>query len=50
MIFRYDNVKHHPEIKTFPHHKHIGKQILPSKEPEVFTILKEIEKIIKTKN
>ncbi|NOX47592.1 MAG: hypothetical protein GXO89_11515 [Chlorobi bacterium] len=24
MIFRYDNVKHHPDIATFPHHKHIS--------------------------
>ena len=23
-IFRYDNAPHHPEIVTFPHHKHIG--------------------------
>ncbi len=49
MIFRYDNVKHHPHIKTFPHHKHVAEQILPSKEPDIFTVLKEIQKIIKTK-
>lgn len=23
LIFRYDMAPHHPEIKTFPHHKHI---------------------------
>jgi len=27
MIFRYDNAKHHPEIKTFPNHKHIQSKI-----------------------
>ena len=26
MIFRYDNSPHFPEIETFPHHKHVGKQ------------------------
>ncbi len=33
MIFRYDNVKHHPDISTFPHHKHIPDKIIPSSEP-----------------
>lgn len=24
LVFRYDNVPHYPDIKTFPHHKHVG--------------------------
>jgi len=47
MIFRYDNSQHHPEIKTFPHHKHIFKCILEAKEPEMIDILIEIFEIIK---
>ena len=23
MVFRYDNSPHHPEISTYPHHKHV---------------------------
>jgi hypothetical protein len=25
-VFRYDNSPHHPELPTFPHHKHVGSQ------------------------
>ncbi|RLD68235.1 MAG: hypothetical protein DRI95_03505 [Bacteroidetes bacterium] len=42
MIFRYDNVKHHPNISTFPHHKHIDNDIIPSSEPDFMLILSEI--------
>jgi hypothetical protein len=38
---RYDNAKHHPEIKTFPHHKHISGKIEDSKEPELIDVLSE---------
>lgn len=23
LILRYDNAPHHPEVETFPHHKHL---------------------------
>ena len=26
-ILRYDNVPHHPEIRTHPHHKHKGNEV-----------------------
>jgi len=45
-IFRYDNVQHHKEIKTFPHHKHTTNGIVESKEPNLKQILDEIEEII----
>jgi len=32
LIFRYDNVKHHRKIKTFPHHKHTTNGIVESSE------------------
>ena len=46
LIFRYDNAEHHPEIKTFPHHKHIPGAILESQEPEIKDVLSEIEPIV----
>lgn len=45
-IFRYDNAPHHKEIETFPHHKHVGDKILPSKEKNLLEVLKEIENLI----
>ena len=46
-IFRYDNAYHHRELKTFPHHKHMGDNILESHEPDLYEILIEIQKLIK---
>ena len=50
-IFRYDNAKHHPEVKTFPHHKHSGKETVPDKvveseEISLKDVLLEIERLI----
>jgi len=39
----YDNVKHHPDIPTFPHHKHIDNNIISSSEPDFTIILSEIK-------
>jgi len=47
MIFRYDNAKHHPEIETFPHHKHTPKKVKQSTEPELIDVLLEIQDRIK---
>lgn len=44
MIFRYDNVQHHGEIRTFPDHKHIDNEVIESSEPHLENILTEIEK------
>ena len=46
MIFRYDNVQHHRNIKTFPHHKHTPNNIVESKEPTLKQILNEVEQHI----
>ncbi len=45
-IIRWDNSPHWKEIETFPHHKHIGEQVLPSSRATIKDVLKEIEKII----
>ena len=43
-IFRYDNAPHHPEIVTFPHHKHIGPQdcLTPADQPGLNSVLQEV--------
>lgn len=48
IVFRYDNVEHHPHISTFPHHKHDGSEetITASRAPTFAQILAEIEGLI----
>lgn len=46
-VFRYDNAPHHPDIITFPHHKHRGAaRIAPTDQPSVNQVLGEIEKYL----
>lgn len=42
LIFRYDNSKHHFNLNSFPHHKHLGSKVISSQEPTLEEILKEI--------
>lgn len=48
MVFRYDNSPHHPEITTYPHHKHVKGEKVPrrSKEVGLRDVLLEIEEMI----
>jgi len=43
LIFRYDNRPHHPEVNTFPHHKHIrnSREPQPSRKPSIKEVLNE---------
>jgi hypothetical protein len=43
-VFRYDNAPHHPEIITFPHHKHSGPQdrLTPADQPSLSQVMAEI--------
>ena len=43
LIFRYDNARHYKGIKSFPNHKHLPNTIEASSEPEITTVLSEIE-------
>jgi hypothetical protein len=43
LICRWDNAPHHPEIETFPHHKHEGGKMCPSEEVTLDAALKLIE-------
>ena len=44
-IFRYDNAEHHPELPTFPDHKHegLGETVTSSNQPSARAIRDEIE-------
>ncbi len=44
-IFRYDNSQYHPEVDTFPHHKHEGpdEHVVACRQPSVRVIRDEIE-------
>jgi len=42
LIFRYDNAPHHPETSTHPHHKHVGSEILESRQPTLAEVMDEI--------
>ena len=47
LVFRYDNAPHHPELPTFPLHKHLpGKKVVSSSEKSLIDILDEIGEII----
>ena len=48
MVFRYDNAPHHPEITTYPHHKHISGEEKPKQSEEIGLrdVLSEIEEMI----
>lgn len=46
LIFRYDNAPHHPEVATFPHHKHTATGITESDAPAFAAVLAEAEKAV----
>ena len=46
MLLRYDNAPHHPEIDSYPHHKHTPYKIIPTTMPSLKDILNEISAII----
>jgi hypothetical protein len=47
MIFRYDMAPHHPEIPTFPHHKHTpSNKVTACNPPALGQVLEEIDATI----
>lgn len=51
LIYRYDNAPHHPEIPTFPHHKHLSNgHVIAAREPSLPDILKEILELFISKH
>jgi hypothetical protein len=46
LIFRYDDAPHHPHLATFPHHKHVGSQVIEATPPDLSQIIAEIDPLI----
>jgi hypothetical protein len=42
LLLRWDNAPHHPEIPTFPHHRHEGERVSPSVRVTVEEVLAEL--------
>lgn len=45
LVFRYDNAPHHPEIATFPHHKHTADAVVEAIEPTLRDVLMELAQL-----
>lgn len=45
LIFRYDDTPHFRSIDTFPHHKHLESNAIPSTKPKVQRVIEEAKKI-----
>jgi hypothetical protein len=45
-IFRYDDAPHHPEIKTYPHHKHLFDTVLECSHPDIEMVIKEVKEYL----
>jgi hypothetical protein len=41
VIFRYDNTRHFPELKNFPHHKHLEREVMDCERPSIPRVLQE---------
>ncbi|MFZ1757037.1 MAG: DUF6516 family protein [Caldilineaceae bacterium] len=46
LIFRYDNAPHHPDLSTFPAHKHTPDGVIAADAPDLADILREIDAIL----
>jgi hypothetical protein len=46
MLFRYDNAPHHPELSSFPDHKHIENSTIPASPRGFKDIFNEITAMI----
>ncbi|MEX2723214.1 MAG: DUF6516 family protein [Candidatus Freyarchaeota archaeon] len=44
VLTRWDNAPHHPELETYPHHKHEDKRVWKCAEPSLASILEIVEK------
>ena len=42
LICRWDNAPHWPDIKTYPHHKHLKHKVVPSYETTTNDIFRQI--------
>jgi len=45
-LLRYDNAPHHPDLPTFPHHKHVRKERLSATEPTLSQVVSEVSALL----
>ncbi len=45
LVFRYDNTPHFPDLKTFPHHKHLSDKIDAAVEPLIISVIEEARQL-----
>jgi len=48
LIQRWDNTPHHPELENFPHHIHLGETVKTGQAMDIFCVLDEIERELKS--
>ena len=41
LVFRYDNTPHFPDLKSFPHHKHLSDKVDAVEEPSILNVIEE---------
>ena len=41
LVFRYDNTPHFQNLKSFPHHKHLKDEVIPTDKPPVVRVIRE---------
>ncbi len=46
VILRYDNAPHHPEVESFPDHKHVENTVMASERPALPDLLAEIQRLL----
>ena len=46
-IFRYDDADHFPQLRSAPHHKHVGEiDVVAANAPDLESVLREIETLL----
>ncbi len=46
VILRYDNAPHHPEVASFPDHKHVEETVMASERPALPDLLAESQRLL----
>jgi len=46
VILRYDNAPHHPEVDSFPGHKHVEDTVMPSGRPTLPDFFAEVQRLL----
>jgi len=49
LVLRWDNAPHHPEIPTYPDHKHEGEKICPTARVSIEDVLADIAPVLKNR-